>query len=268
MSEFKEITAQFNVYDFLNPIISGSYLIFGCCIINFSFVLQCLSFMGFSKINTNNNFHLVFAILFYLVSSYILGLIIQFCGQYFFIKRERKMAEESLKELNTAKLFFKSPFNGSFKLEIFVKDAQDIFDKKNLGPFDPNNREHNSYFYSFCVYHNQIYGFNQKMEKLREVWGLSQELTTASFILALLSLIAASILGIRYNIGPNSTSPLEIIKDIILMVIFLGLTFIFFCRAQLALRNRIRMDYSVFHVSKGLYSMSLKIDNLHKIKKK
>lgn len=254
MSEFKEISAHFNVYDFLNPIISGSYFIIGCCIINFTFILDCLNKIGFNNINIEENLNIFFIILFYLVVSYILGIIMQFLGQFIFSKVENRMIEASLKEPGKAKLLHKYPFNSSFKLKIFRDDAQDIFNKKGLEKFDKNDNDHNSYFYAFCVYHNQIYGFSQKMEKLREVWGISQELTIASLLLIILVMV-------------NFRELEELEREpFILLVVFGFLAFVFFWRAKWVLRNRIRMNYSVFHVSKDLYSMSFKVDNLHKLR--
>ncbi|MBD5424502.1 MAG: hypothetical protein HDR44_05230 [Allobaculum sp.] len=261
MSDLKEITARFNVYDFLNPIISGTYFIFGTLIIlypvNLFSINDIILSILFKGGKNQGIIYAIFVVLFYLMIAYILGLILQFLGQSFFNFKENQMIEGSLKCLERHSFRIQYPFNSYFKLRAFRADARYIFEMKNLGRFDHNNPEHNNYVYAFCVYHNQIYGFNQKTETLREVWGLSKELTTASFILFIIALcVALASFLIQLD---------NYLADLLIGVFFIAITFVFYYRTQLALRNRIRMNYSLYHVSKDIYSMSLKIDNLHKL---
>ena len=261
MDDFKEAFSHFNVYDFLNPIISGFYMIAGMfLIIGPDYWKKLLQ--GWDEYLKND---LINAALL-LTAAYLTGIALEWVSHILFSSRRRKLIENCLLKPNQEaengqvvgtqrsvrmQSAFKKCFPdrleiNSLKYRLYINDADKVIKSKTGENYNPGNSEHNTYYMAYCEYTNQIRGISAKTEILREVWGLSRELCIASFLMFLLLLfrIGLSWGGIRFQYEYNPW---------IMLIIFGGLAIVFLLRADLALRNRLQMVLALHHASTRLF---------------
>lgn len=134
------------------------------------------------------------------------------------------------------------------RYETFVIDfvnefqlATDSVDgKPNYKPADGKpDYEYISYFYTYCEYYIHIKKLNKKTEKLRDIEGLSQELSLLFLILTLFSTVLAL----------TSIFCFDIYKTAFLFVLTLlygFLSIVMDLRTERSIKNRIRMTFALY----------------------
>ena len=132
----------------------------------------------------------------------------------------------------------------SIKRKKYKQYAEDIAKKKEL--FTENkiiyDKELSSYFFAYCVYYIQVRGKDKKLEKLRDIEGLSMSLSLIFLFLAFGSGIAFIISSLYSNDC--------ILFEIINFGANVFLSILFDCYAERALKNRIRMTLAVYEAEK------------------
>ena len=128
--------------------------------------------------------------------------------------------------------------------EEFETEVLGLPEKKGEEKAEDKKNEDNlsSYFYGHCVYYLQIRNQNRKMEKLRDIEGLSKALSLVFLILACLSfvMICAS------SIGSGKGLPSLAIS----FLVCVGATVLMDHRTEKTIENRIRMTLGVYDVEK------------------
>ena len=134
----------------------------------------------------------------------------------------------------------------SIKRKQYKQYAEDVMKEKEL--FSEKeivyDKELSSYFFAYCVYYIQVRGKDKKLEKLRDIAGLSMSLSLIFLFLALGSVIALAICYL-YSID-------YILFEIIYFIINVSLSILFDCYTERAVKNRIRMTLAVYEAEKGL----------------
>lgn len=214
MDGFKEVFSHFNVYDFLNPIISGFYFIAGVIlVIGPGYGLGLLKeWEGYFENGFINGFLL-------LIFFYLVGIVIEWLSHFIFSSRRRRLIESCLtvtsiencstatflnKRLAGLHLAYRKCFPTCLnisepKRDSYIENAKKTFKEKGIDDFSCNDREHNSYYMAHCEYTNQIRGISGKTETLREIWGLSRELCVASLIISIIVLVRSILINIGFT---------------------------------------------------------------------
>lgn len=104
-----------------------------------------------------------------------------------------------------------------------------------------------SLFFTYCVYYIQIMNQNKKTEKLRDIEGLSQELSLLFLLLALFSALSVlvSFLGFHRRNMPWL---------IALTFLYGFLSIVMDLRTERCIKNRIRMTFSIYDAERMMSS--------------
>lgn len=128
----------------------------------------------------------------------------------------------------------------SIKRKKYKQYAEDVAKKKEL--FSESkiiySKELSSYFFAYCVYYIQVRGKDKKLEKLRDIGGLSMSLSLIFFFLACGSVIALIICCLKSIDG--------ILFEIIYFLLNVLLSILFDCYTERVLKNRIRMTLALY----------------------
>lgn len=100
-----------------------------------------------------------------------------------------------------------------------------------------------SYFFAYCVYYIQIKNQNRKTEKLRDIEGLSKELSLVFLFLTFFAIIAFFITLFQFN---GDKWYLAIIYSILCAYLSIIMDF----RTEKSIKNRIRMTLAIYDVEK------------------
>lgn len=125
---------------------------------------------------------------------------------------------------------------------IYKRYAKKIIKRKELPEEIINESELSSYFFAYCVYYIQIHGKDKKLEKLRDITGLSMSLSLV-FLSLTLGAIVVMIISLVDNIFNK-----KILFEIIVIFANAGFSILFDCYAEKALKNRVRMTLALYEV--------------------
>ncbi|MBE6784211.1 MAG: hypothetical protein E7536_09420 [Ruminococcaceae bacterium] len=105
-----------------------------------------------------------------------------------------------------------------------------------------NNKYYNGYIFSLSQYYVSIKGRDKKVEKLRALFSMSKTLMSCFFLLAICALgtLAFNIemfINICSNLGFTTHGCEQCMDKIIMIVVFLGIGFVFKSRAKRTMRN-------------------------------
>lgn len=122
----------------------------------------------------------------------------------------------------------------------FVNEFQLATDSVDGKPADGKpDYEYISYFYTYCEYYIHIKKLNKKTEKLRDIEGLSQELSLLFLILTLFSAVLALTRIFCFDIY-------KIAFLIVLALLYGFLSIVMDLRTERSIKNRIRMTFALY----------------------
>lgn len=91
--------------------------------------------------------------------------------------------------LNSAPLKSKSVLANQYHRKGLTKMAEKLFAEKELGDFDPNNKEMCKYFFDYCVTSNSIRGYSSKASQSSEAANVFEQLAVTFYILTILGIV-------------------------------------------------------------------------------
>lgn len=227
---------KFNVFDFFNLILSGAIFIIGLQFVGIkihNFIISNCGLLEISKSENLNLLNLILYIVIVLAICYIIGGCMQEIGT-FFQKKVFRVYEKSISTfLNDSSIV-----DNEIKYMVYRNEANKLFKLKGIkARKDKFSVEQNKYFFSYCVYYIQIRGQHEKTEKLREISGLSNILSTC---FAILFIIGCG--GWIYQM----ISGINDLQILITIIIFAMLAIVFWFRMKKIILYRIRMVLCIY----------------------
>lgn len=250
------VLEKFSIFDFFNLIFTGFIFLMSLQFLNI-FLFDYISSifynskfisMLFAKIgqadNDTTTSILISYFIFLMSISYIIGSFIQEIG-LFMQDKITKVQDRTISNILNDDTIVK----GGIKRQICVKEARELFQKKNIkyskkGKFTSDQCH---YFYTYCIYYIQIREQHKKTEKMRNLHGISSMLST-NFALSVL-------IGIIFHILFPNILQTSYIKNIdinyliIILIIYSLLAIMFWMRMKKHILHRIRMVLNTYEVN-------------------
>lgn len=213
---------QLGLYDFFNILISGVILLFGTCGIHDGIYHVLWDNMSIQK-------GLVIVVIIYL-----LGLIMQELGSLIdskLLKVNKSMRHGFLKcsfDRRRGKINSNSVISNPLLLNHYRKlsDQLHVNNSENAGNYEDDNV--NGYMYSVCQYYVSVSGKDQKVEKMRGLFGMSKSLVATFSTLLIINLILSAFI----QAGCCSAAVLFPITRKSISLIFIFFTILFYYRMR------------------------------------
>ena len=233
---------KFSVFDFFNLVFSGAIFLIGIQFLGIRVfnLISLLCSIDFTKVNSLEKV-LYFTIV--LCVCYVIGSCIQEVGSLF----QNKCFDVQDKAISNLLNDYEVVGNRQ-KHKVYVDKAKKLFESKDITIYDNCFSEDQcKYFFAYCVYYIQVRDYNKKTEKMRDVHGISNMLSTSFailFIFGSLTILINTIFGaeLLFEYTPS-------IKSIILLVIYAVLAVLFWFKMKKNILYRIRMVLGVFDAS-------------------
>lgn len=263
-------------YDYINHIIVGFVFLLGIEVILIGQGVYPISHLygyliDWSVFNSNNN--LVFTIIgaaILILVCFIIGAMAQEVHINLFEinhkKKGKKFKKEDKRRTMISRFWRKTNrpsygeiiftdeefFGNSLKYNSYWNLAVALVKDKSLNVDLKKNKEVlSSYFFAYCDYYNQVNGNHKKAEKLRDIEGLTLELSLIFTALSGMSGLSFLIRGTEMILNGAVTLP-KVICCAALVIVFAMLAIGFDCVTERAVKNRIKMTIAVFEVNKDI----------------
>lgn len=177
------IVDKLNIIGFFNVILSGGVFLYGLSPILGKYAPQLFyAALGLSK---DIEIAVVLG-----VACYIIGCALQSIQELLFKGLKASIANRCLVSADMAAngVQKKNVLSNTYRREELIELATRLFSKKELGAFDPNDKEMCSYFLDYCDYSNSIRGFDGKADRLNESAAFFEQLAIAFYMLAVVGL--------------------------------------------------------------------------------
>ena len=250
------VLEKFSIFDFFNLIFTGIIFLISLQFIGFHlfdfissvFYDSMFIAMLMGKVSTEPDNTITFIMIIYfiylLAISYIIGSIIQELGSFIqnkFFKIQDKAISSVLEDT--------SIINNEIKRKICVREAKELFERKNikLNKGEKFTSVQSHYFYTYCIYYIQIRDQHNKPEKMRGLQGISNMLSTSFAVSSFCGIIA-------YIFQPQLTNTsyvqkLDIKYFILTLIIYVSLSIIFWFRMKKNILYRIRMVLNTYEAN-------------------
>ena len=233
---------KFSVFDFFNLIITGFVFIISLQFLGIdlhSYIIEKCLIDIFSNVDDKISGNLIFYIVVMIVISYIIGSCIQEIGSFIQNKKFRFKEKAIRKFLNN-----KNVIGNETKRLIYINEAKKLFKDKGI-KLNGNKftKAQCSYFFTHCLYYIQVRGYHGKTERMREIYGLSNMLSTCFAILSLIGCV---------NIIYLLMNDFEYCHNLILIIVFSVLAVVFWFRMKRDNLNRIRMIMGIYEACIGM----------------
>ena len=172
------IIDKLSIIGFFNVILSGGVLLYGISPI----LDQYFPGIFYNLLGLESDLEKAVVLC---VSCYILGSALQVLQEKLFKILKSSVANKCLGgEVNVGDgMQGKSVLSNQYKRDSLIKLADKLFAEKNLGEFDPDDKEKCSFFIDYCDYMNSISGFGSKASKLSESATFFEQLAIAFYAL-------------------------------------------------------------------------------------
>ena len=178
------IVDKLSIIGFFNVILSGGVLLYGISPILNRYAPE----LFYLKLGLENDIEKAIVLF---LACYILGNALQSLQEFLFKGLKASVVNRCLAgpDKTEKNVPGKNVLANKYKREVNVKLAAKLFSEKELGEFDPNNKEMCSYFVDYCDYSNSFKGFGSKAGRLSESATFFEQLAVVFYVLALLGII-------------------------------------------------------------------------------
>lgn len=241
------VFGKFSVFDFFNLICTGAIFMAGLQFMGIQ-VLSLFSFLCsvdiFKNSSDNNVVNIIFYVAVIIGACYIIGSCIQEFGSFLQKKKFRVQENAVSSFLNNPKVI-----NNEVKRQVYIKEAKKVFNKKGIRVNNNSfSEEQCNYFFAYCVYYIQVREHHQKTEKMRELHGISNMLSTGFAILTIVNVFV-----LIFNIFSIDEilyiEKISLIRILALIFIFAILSVVFWFRMKKNILYRIRMVLGIYEAS-------------------
>lgn len=135
------------------------------------------------------------------------------------------------------------------KRKTYVKEAKKLFDKKGI-KYEKKGKLsefHNDYFFAYCEYYIQNKELNRKTEKLRDIHGFSNMLSTCFALILILGILLQAVS--KYLFHLPFVTYIKISSLFTLIPVYAALSIIFWFRMKKNINYRIRMILGIYDAS-------------------
>ena len=177
------IIDKLSIVGFFNVIISGSVLLYGISPILDRYAPDIF----YLKLGLEKDIEKAIVAC---LMCYLFGCALQSIQEFSFKWLKSNIASRCLATIdNEEKQPQEKPIisNAHRRMEI-TELAEKLFKKKNLGTFDPNNKEMCSYFIDYCEYSNSVKGYGSKASRYSESATFFEQLAVAFFTLTVIGI--------------------------------------------------------------------------------
>ena len=237
------VLEKFSVFDFFNLICTGAVFLIGLQFMGIR-VHTFFAYLCSIDISKENNFiSLVFYLAVILGVCYVVGSCMQELGA--FLQKKIFRIQE-----NAISSFLNNPntIRNEVKRQVYIEEAKKLFKKKGIHiKGNKFTEEQCNYFFAYCVYYIQVREHHKKTEKMRELHGISNMLSTCFAILPIIGVVIHLINA--YFIDFEFVENISFTQIIIFICVFIFLATVFWFRMKKNILYRIRMVLGIFEAS-------------------
>lgn len=178
------IIDKLSIVGFFNVIISGAVILYGISPILDQYAPQIF----FVRLGLNSDIErgIIICLL-----CYIIGCALQGMQETLFKGLKKHVVTNCLvsSEKTSEGVQARSVLGNTYKEQGVIKLAAQLFSIKNLGEFDPGNKEMCSYFVDYCEYSNSIKGYGSKASRQNESATFYEMLALAFYTLVVIGIL-------------------------------------------------------------------------------
>ena len=178
------IIDKLSIVGFFNVILSGCLLLYGISPVLDKYVPGFF----YLQLGLEKDFEKVIVIL---LLCFILGCAVQSIQELLFKGLKAVVANRCLSRFGKfgRKIPVKGVQSNQYHREGTIRLAEKLFSEKNLGEFDPENKEMCRYFIDYCEYSNSIKGYSAQSSRLSESATFYEQLAVAFYLLTMTGIL-------------------------------------------------------------------------------